>query len=408
MISGKRAIAVLIVLLSGAFSVGELLQIQHTISPAWSDLYPQWIATKAAIRGEDPYSDAVTREIQRGFYGRELTHGDKWDQQNFVYPATLIPLLAPLAWLPWTLVRILLTLAAPFTIAATIYAWIQICDLRLSSSAQILAYGIGLTSWPAAWAYQQTQPTIFIFAAITFSLLFYKQRRSVPAGILLALSTTKPTLVALLALWLVFDAAIRRRRSFIVSFAVSIALLSAAANFIVPGWLFHWLQVAGHYAGDPLKISMLQHIFGHKAGLTASILLAAAIVLEAWQCSSPTSLSSEFGHMGAILLAFTVCLIPITPWMVYDQLLLIPAALLLLFQASKRARRLALIPLSIGFAATAIGCFGGIFSYLCLLSWFLVAPAMLLLLILKRHAFSETRGSKDPLRKEIQERAASI
>jgi len=38
-----------------------------------SDLYPRWLgARELLLHGRDPYSPEITREIQRGYYGREL------------------------------------------------------------------------------------------------------------------------------------------------------------------------------------------------------------------------------------------------------------------------------------------------------------------------------------------------
>jgi hypothetical protein len=64
-----------------------------------SDLYPRWLgAREALLNHRDPYSAEVTREIQLGFYGRQLNPrnpSDPKDQAAFAYPLYVIFLLAP-------------------------------------------------------------------------------------------------------------------------------------------------------------------------------------------------------------------------------------------------------------------------------------------------------------------------
>ena len=59
-----------------------------------SDLYPRWLgARELLLRGRDPYSLAVTREIQAGYYGRPLDPSrpsDPKDQQAFAYPVYVV------------------------------------------------------------------------------------------------------------------------------------------------------------------------------------------------------------------------------------------------------------------------------------------------------------------------------
>src|ERR1700728_2468522 len=64
-----------------------------------SDLYPRWLgARELLLHHRDPYSPEVTREIQIGYYGRQLNPArlsDPKDQQGFAYPVYVVFLLAP-------------------------------------------------------------------------------------------------------------------------------------------------------------------------------------------------------------------------------------------------------------------------------------------------------------------------
>src|SRR3979409_1533920 len=76
-----------------------------------SDLYPRWLgARELLLHGRDPYSQEITREIQRGYYGRELDSSrpnDPKDQSSFAYPVYVVFLLAPTVFMSFSTVKIL-------------------------------------------------------------------------------------------------------------------------------------------------------------------------------------------------------------------------------------------------------------------------------------------------------------
>src|SRR5258706_1616260 len=74
-----------------------------------SDLYPRWLgARELLLRGRNPYSDSVTREIQAGFYGRPLDPArpdDLKDEPRFAHPLYVVFILAPTVGLPFEIVQ---------------------------------------------------------------------------------------------------------------------------------------------------------------------------------------------------------------------------------------------------------------------------------------------------------------
>src|SRR5580692_4731632 len=74
-----------------------------------SDLYPRWLgARELLLRGRDPYSAEVKREIQTGYYGRPLDPSrpyDPRDQAGFAYPVYVVFCLAPTIGLPFAIVQ---------------------------------------------------------------------------------------------------------------------------------------------------------------------------------------------------------------------------------------------------------------------------------------------------------------
>src|SRR5271169_2556230 len=64
-----------------------------------SDLYPRWLgARELLLHRRDPYSAAVTRDIQKGFYGQPLDPSNPAHAvapEAFYYPLYVVFLLAP-------------------------------------------------------------------------------------------------------------------------------------------------------------------------------------------------------------------------------------------------------------------------------------------------------------------------
>jgi hypothetical protein len=100
-----------------------------------SDLYPRWLgAREVLLHNRDPYSAAVTREIQLGFYGRQIdpnNPSDPKDQVAFAYPLYVIFLFWPTTALPFhTVLRMFQRLAsslAKLTAGGCWYAFSLYC-----------------------------------------------------------------------------------------------------------------------------------------------------------------------------------------------------------------------------------------------------------------------------------------
>ena len=93
------ALVVLLAVLYLALAHGIYTALTQRVLGA-NDFYSRWVGARVLfLRGENPYSDAVTREIQIGMYGR-LALPDE-DQVAFAYPLYTAFAVAPLVALPY-------------------------------------------------------------------------------------------------------------------------------------------------------------------------------------------------------------------------------------------------------------------------------------------------------------------
>src|ERR1700690_258451 len=298
-----------------------------------SDLYPRWLgARELLLHGRDPYGAEVTREIQVGYYGRALDHsraGDPKDQQGFAYPVYVVFALSPAVRLPFALVQMWFSPLLILLTAASTLIWIRSLGWRNSFLARIVVIVLALGSLAVMQGLKLEQMSLLVAGFIAIAILFLIRDYQVGAGIVLALASMKPQLVALLLVWLglwtLGDA--RRRYRWAVSFVVGMAVQIAAGGWDLPHWIARFWQAAWEYRDYTAAISVLEKWVGPPAGRTLEIVAFVLLMRLCWIERTWAAKTTAFARTTSVVLAFTVLLIPTDS--VYNQVLLIPALLVL-------------------------------------------------------------------------------
>lgn len=320
------------------------------------DLYPYWLGTRELFANRaSPYGDQVTHEIQVAVYGRPLDPQNLYerDQHRFSYPLYVVFLMAPVAWLPFSVVRTCAAVALPFFASLGIALWKGAFNLNLSLRQLAIVAIFTLSSYSLLNALFAQQLTLFVFLALSACVWCLSKRWFVLSGLCLALSTIKPQLVMLSALLLLLWAASNwhERKNFLISFLLILSVLLAAAINLLPTWPRDWLHTISayrHYTVPPLA----QFILGK---LTGSILSCALLGLSAWlwfKARRAEISSQNFALALSFTLVTTVVTIP-TGDSVYDHVFIIPGLLLLIaherevVSKSRMARVLLLITVGV-------------------------------------------------------------
>ena len=109
-----------------------------------SDLYPRWLgARELLLHGRNPYSDDITIEIEKGYYGRALDPAradDPKDRQGFAYPVYVVFVLAPLVGLPFHEVQIFFHWLLLVVTAASVWLWLKALRWRLPPLATVAGW----------------------------------------------------------------------------------------------------------------------------------------------------------------------------------------------------------------------------------------------------------------------------
>jgi len=299
-----------------------------------SDLYPRWLgARELLLRGRDPYGADITREIQVGYYGRELDAtrpNDPKDQQAFAYPVYVVLMLAPTVRMEFTAVhRIFFWLLGSLTVASVLL-WMLVLGYRMSAWATVRWILLTLGCFPAIQGLKLQQLSVLVAALIAAALWAISRRHFVVAGVLLALATIKPQLVFLLIGWLCIWVVgnWRDRRRLFWSLAATSALLVVAGEVLLSGWIheFHAAMSAYYrYTGGGNSVPDL--ILRPTWGRLASGILVALLLVFAWRQRRMGEQTDEFRWSLSLTLATTLLVIPM--FAPYNQLLLLPGLMMI-------------------------------------------------------------------------------
>jgi hypothetical protein len=303
-----------------------------------SDLYPRWLGARELVRhGRNPYSPEITREIQRGYYGRPLDPSraeDPKDQQGFVYPVYVVFLLAPTTVFPFDAVQMgfrwmLLALAV-----VSVLLWLQVLRWKPRLEFELILVVLLLGWLPMVQGIKLQQLSLLVSGLLAACGACLAGGWLLWAGGLLALATIKPQLTWPLALWLLVWACSewRTRRRFVFSFGLVMLLLAGGGELLLPGWLRMFVDGIGKYHQYTQNQSVMVWMFGSIVGriLEAASILAGAFCV--WRVRHEAASGVVFGRAFALLLALTVVIVPM--FAPYNQVLLVPAILALVRSAT--------------------------------------------------------------------------
>ncbi len=351
---------VLAVLASGStwFYMNHILRAQQIADAAahgtprgnLSDLYPRWLgARELLLRGRNPYSPEITREIQRGYYGRPLDArraDDPKDEQGFAYPVYVVFLLAPTIEFPFDAVEIGFRWLLVGLTVASVLLWLHVLGWRPSSGTTVIFIVLLLGWLPMVQGIKLQQLSLLVAALLAACGACLAGGWLFSGGVLLALATIKPQLTWPLVLWLLLWAGSdwRSRRRFVFGFGLVMLLLLGGAELVLPGWWRMFIAAIGEYHRYTQNESVLGILFGTVAGGILAGLSIAACAVCLWGLRAESASTEAFGQATSLVMALTILIIPMSA--LYNQVLLAPAILALLWSESAGATILPAIRLA--------------------------------------------------------------
>ena len=302
-----------------------------------SDLYPRWLgARELLLHQRNPYSDEVALEIQKGYYGRALDPArpeDPKDRQGFAYPVYVVFLLAPVVGLSFHSVQLFFYWLLIALTAATVPLWLRALGWRAPPVAVAVAIALTLGSVPAVQGIKLQQLSLLVAALLAGSAACVASGFLFCGGAILALATIKPQLAWPMVLWL-FAWAVsdwKARRRLVFGFAAIMSALLIAAEWVLPGWIKMFLEAIRQYHQYTQNESVLDQLVNWALGSHGGQILAAVACLAGafllWKLRRAAAGSTEFAGALAVVTTLTVLVVPM--YAPYNQVLLLPAILLL-------------------------------------------------------------------------------
>jgi Glycosyltransferase family 87 len=307
-----------------------------------SDLYPRWLGSRELLlHGRDPYSPEITREIQVGYYGRELDASrpdDPGDQEAFAYPVYVALLLAPTVTLPFPVAQTIFRWTLAGLTVFSVLLWLRVVNWKPPLIVQVALLILTQGTFWVVQGIKLQQLTLLVAPMIAASVYFLIKNRQVAAGILLGVATVKPQIALPLAAWLMLWACsrIRLRWKLVAAFVATLLTLAAAGEVLLPGWIHEFYSALHAYRGYTRHLSPLDELVTPTLGIPLAILVSAVVALMCWRARKIPAESELLCWTTALVLAANLLVIPtIAP---YNQLLLLPGVFLLLQTWNRTAK----------------------------------------------------------------------
>jgi hypothetical protein len=332
--------------ISWTYMHGILLPWEHyidvergVVKKPMDDLYPRWVGTRELLlHGLNPYGAEVSHEIQMGFYGHAVEQSyDKpqseiIDEQRFAYPVYVVFLLAPTIHADFAKLQVWAPVVLGALIAISVWLWLAVLRWRPPPWVIVTLVLFVLSSPQIAQGLRLRQLGLFAAFLLTLAAWCVTRNWLFAAGVLLAVATIKPQLVALCLVWfLVWSLGDWKKRWPLVGgFALTLGLLAGAGAILVPRWVRYFLEGAEayhHYFPLGTK-SVVRVILGDWIGGIVSVIAVIALLVYAWNRRRAAAESAEFAQVLSMFFVTATLIFPLmTP---YNQVLLLLPLLILI------------------------------------------------------------------------------
>ena len=157
-----------------------------------NDFYQIWFTTRELLgQHADPYSVETQRNIEIGLYGRPLDRSDPRDAsvpyRGYSYPLTANILTAPLGWLSFRGVQIILSVLLPLCVVGGVIFWCRAFGLNYSALGLSALCVVAFGAFPVLEGIYALQTTLIVTAAIAGCLALLRRNLFAWAGVTLSL-----------------------------------------------------------------------------------------------------------------------------------------------------------------------------------------------------------------------------
>jgi hypothetical protein len=229
-------------------------------SPGGNDFLARWNGARYwLVEGTSPYDSEVSQTAQELIYGRPAVREQGEDVAHFVYPLPSMIFFGPFGYLQYDVAR-----AIWMTVLEVGLPLLAILGIRLSRWKPSRPMLVMTLLYSILWYHGLRSVIVGQFAVIESllmvgGLLAIDKNQDWLAGLLFALSISKPQMAFLLIPYVLLWCGRARRWSVVWTTISLIVMLFIVFSFIEPGWIIGWLRQVVDYTsytalGSPISI----------------------------------------------------------------------------------------------------------------------------------------------------------
>jgi hypothetical protein len=243
--------------LAGLFYANYLFSRQL---PGGNNFLNRWVGARYwLVEGIQPYDDRVSLEAQRMIYGRPSDITASEDSGDFLYPLPVMIFLAPFGFFPYPIARALWMTVSQLALPLLAIIAVRITDWRPNRWWYAALLVFSLLWYPALRSVFIGQFTIIEAVLIAGGILAVKHQNDQLAGVLFALSISKPQMPFLILPYVVIWGLWQRRWQLVLWTLGAMVLLVGGFMLLLPEWPILWLRQIFSYpiytdAGSPVEI----------------------------------------------------------------------------------------------------------------------------------------------------------
>ena len=308
-----------------------------TMKAELGDLYSPWVGARdLLLYARNPYSAAVSHEIQMAFYGRvvtqepEISAQDAVDEQRFAYPVYVVFLMAPTVNLSFVEVESWAPVVLALLTVIAVLLWFDTVRWCPSWPTAAAVFLFVLSTPPIIQGLRLRQLGLVVGFLLALATWCVSKNRLATAGVLLAVSTIKPQMVALPMVWFVcwVMGDWQKRWRLLAGFVATLAALIGAGEVILPGWLHYFFEGLRAYRQYAYRPPLLELALGNTLGEILSGTVIVGILAFAWKNRKEAGDSPQFTMVLATFLIASLLTMPLYP--LFNQLLLVLPVIIIL------------------------------------------------------------------------------
>ncbi len=253
-------------------------------NPGGNDFLARWNGARYWVTQHvSPYADPVGLSTQMLIYNHPADPSRGEDKNLFVYPFYSLIFFGPFGWLDFTSARAIWMTLLECSLVAAVFLALRLARWKISplGSAGLILFS--LFWYPGVRTLILGQYSGINVILILGGLLLVQQKKDVPAGILLALSTSKPQMVFLLIPFTLIWGFSTRRWKLLASLLGGLALLCLGSLILLPSWPVEWLAQMREYPTYTGRIGTVVAIIAGAIPSASSIIsIVLYLLLAIW------------------------------------------------------------------------------------------------------------------------------